>query len=152
VASQVQVGNLQAGLNAGIAAETLLHLKDLGWTRLESEDLDQPIKVEPTKKVSTPQLFSHSVEFVALPGRTEKICKEIPAAMRQANTNSAGFSGCIVLISEQEARLITVITLWNGIDSANGCDESLDQLKRLLEPHVDSWMRTRKFISFLSVP
>jgi hypothetical protein len=150
VASQVQVGNLQAGLNAGIASDALHNLKNLTRNHLPVETVVAPVKTESATK-STPQVLSHSVEFVALPGRTEKLCTEIPLAMQKAYGNSESFAGCIVLVSEQEARLMTVLTLWNGADPANASDDSLESLKRLLEPHVDSWMRTRRFISLLSV-
>src|SRR5208282_2084253 len=72
---------------------------------------------------SSPLFFADGVEFVALPGESEKLHREIPLVIRDANGESDGFLGCIVLFSEQEARLVTVITLWMGRDRAKQCNE-----------------------------
>jgi hypothetical protein len=152
VASQVQFGNLQSSVSAGIAVESLKNLKSLSRTQLQTAGVAPLMKAESLAMSTTPQVFAHSVEFVALPGKTEKLVREIPVAMRQANGKFKDFSGCIVLVSEEEARLVTVITLWTERDSSKGPNENLDHLRTLLEPYVDSWLRTRKFISLLSIP
>jgi hypothetical protein len=151
VASQAQIGNLQAGVNAEIVVQSMKNLKSLASNEGEKEDPAGQKKAAAAAEMA-PKIFSQSVEFVALPGRTEKLCREIPLAMRQASGESKNYAGCMVLISEEEARLVTVITLWNGKEHLKACTESLDRLKGLLEPHVDSWMRTRKFISLVSIP
>jgi hypothetical protein len=99
-------------------------------------------------EASSPLVFAHGVEFVTLPGESEKLQREIPLVIRDANGESDGFLGCIVLFSEQEARLVTVITLWTGRDRAKQCNEK--RLKGLLEPYVDCWLRARSFVTFLS--
>lgn len=70
--------------------------------------------------------------------------------MRAANKESDGFCGCVVLFSEQEARLVTVITLWTTRHQAKHCNEK--RLKRLLEPYVDRWLRVRSFVGFFPCP
>jgi hypothetical protein len=152
VASQSHIENLPAGVNPEIAIQSLRTFKNLGGTRTEEESAMVDAKAQAAKDAVAPSVFSQSLEFVALPGKTEKLCREIPAAMREANAYSRNFAGCIVQISEEEARLVTVITLWTGKDRLKACSESLDQLKRLLEPHVDTWMRTRRFISLVAIP
>jgi hypothetical protein len=144
VASQSHIENLPAGVNPEIAIQALRNFKNLGAV--------SEVKTHAANDAAAPSVYSQSLEFVALPGRTEKLCREIPCAMREANAQSQNFAGCIVLISEEEARLVTVITLWTGKDRLKACSESLDQLKKLLEPHVDSWMRTRRFISLVAIP
>jgi hypothetical protein len=152
VASQPHIENLRPGVNPEIATQSLRNFKNLGGTRAEEEVAVTEVKTEAVEDAVTPRVFSQTLEFVALPGRTEKLCREIPLAMREANAQSKNFAGCIVLISEEEARLVTVITLWTGKDHLKACSDSLDQLKSLLEPHVDTWMRTRRFISLVAIP
>jgi len=41
----------------------------------------------------------------------------IPAAIADALRDVTGFAGCLVMISDQEARLVTVVTLWAGDDA-----------------------------------
>jgi hypothetical protein len=92
---------------------------------------------------------AHGMEFVALPGQSESLRKKIPLAMRSANGSSQDYVGCMVLFSEKEARLVSVITLWKGRDRATKCNQDSKRLKKLLEPYVDRWLRTRRFVTFL---
>ena len=152
MASQVQAVNLQAGASAEAASGSRNNLMKLCRTSLERAHAGPATKGELADRWTPPQIFAHTVEFVALPGKTEKLCKEIPLAMRQANGKSESFSGCMVLISEEEVRLVTVITLWMERDSLKERDEKLDQLKKLVAPYIDRMLRTRRFVSLLSVP
>ena len=102
---------------------------------------------------SKPQaIAAHSLEFVALPGRAEGIQCEIPAAVAHAFGSSEGFAGCLVLVSEQESRLVTVITMWSGSKRFELCSRSGDRLRKWLSPYVDRWLRTRKYASFFMGP
>ena len=88
---------------------------------------------------------------MALPGKTEKLQTAIPEAMRNVLGNFKDFSGCVVLVSEQETRLVTVIMFWAGADRVRHCNENARQVKMLLAPYVDHWLRTRKLSAFLSM-
>jgi hypothetical protein len=105
---------------------------------------------DPNGETAIPEVFAHGAEFVAVPGESERLQREIPLVMRAANKESGGFCGCVVLFSEQEARLVTVITLWTTRDQAKHCNEK--RLKRLLEPYVDRWLRVRSFVGFFPCP
>lgn len=98
------------------------------------------------------QIVAHSFEFVALPGRAEGIQAEIPIAMGHAFNGTEGFVGCMVLVSEQETRLVTVITLWSGSNRAELSSESGARLQKWLSPYVDRWLRTRRYSSFITGP
>jgi hypothetical protein len=105
---------------------------------------------DPYGETAIPEVFAHGAEFVAVPGQSERLQREIPLVMRAASKESGGFCGCVVLFSEQEARLVTVITLWTTRDQAKHCNEK--RLKRLLEPYVDRWLRVRSFVGFFPCP
>lgn len=97
------------------------------------------------------ELLAQTLEFVARPGQTEKLQKALQAAMRKAQENCEGFVGCLVLVSEQEERLVTVITLWTGGEKKQQ-EETCSWVKNLIEPYVDSWLRPRRFVKLLSLP
>ena len=101
---------------------------------------------------ATTEVYAHSVEFVTLPGRSKELQRTIPETLRCALGNSGGFFGCMVFVSDQEARLITVITLWTGRDRAEQCDKISDRLHQVLLPYVDCWLRAQKMTTFLCWP
>jgi len=137
VATQVPIANLQSLVCAAVqAAPDRRSGKSTG---------------PPAQESSVPRLFAHVVEFVAPPGKAERLQTEIPLALRRANGRSEGFAGCIVLFSEQEARLVTLITLWRDGNHANECNGNSTRLKTLLAPYVDRWLRTRSFHTFVSL-
>lgn len=145
MASQAHVANYQASSLAGL----LSHQTD----SLLPTAIAPPLAARHfAAEDPTPEIIAHAVEFVALPEKTEKLQAAIPEALRNAFCSTGGFSGCIVLISEQEARLVTVITLWTGIDRAKQCDENSKRVSRLLTPFVDRWLRTRRLAAFLATP
>ena len=104
------------------------------------------------QEVSSPLVVAHAVEFVALPGKATKLRSLIPPAMRDAAADSDTFAGCIVLLSEQEARLVTVITLWKAADRSSEYLESCKRLETILDPYVDRWLRSRKLAAFVCPP
>ena len=65
-------------------------------------------------KSGAPPLTALSIEFVAKPQEAHRVEDAIPAAIAGALKDVTGFAGCLVLISDQEARLVTVVTLWAG--------------------------------------
>ena len=97
-----------------------------------------------------PDVIAESEEFVALPGVAKKLQQLLPLAMRDAHSKSESFLGCMTLISEQEARLVTVITLWKGRDGADRYRGNSRLVKRFLEPYVDRWLRSGRFATVVS--
>ncbi len=89
-------------------------------------------------------------DFVSWPGKAEELQTVLPEAIRTAFDGSANFSGCMVLVSEQEARLVTVITFWKGKGRTKHCNENSKRIEQLLVPYVDRWLRTRRLTAFLS--
>jgi hypothetical protein len=104
------------------------------------------------QEVPSPIVVAHAVEFVALPGKTAKLRDLIPPAMRDAASDFDTFAGCIVFLTEQEARLVTVITLWKAGDHTNDYLDSCKKLETALEPYVDRWLRSRKLAAFVCPP
>jgi hypothetical protein len=73
----------------------------------------------------------------------------IPPALAGALQDVSGFAGCLVMISEQEARLVTVITLWVGNDRLKQCRENANGVHKLLAPYVDRCLRVQILAAYL---
>jgi hypothetical protein len=151
VASPVQLSSYQADICVEPPAEIQTNTRTPHAAAASSKSMATRT-METTAEDAMPEIVSHSVEFVALPGRTAGIQSEIPLAMRHAFNRTDGFVGCVVLVSEQEARLITVLTLWTGLNRRALCSESEKRLQKWLAPYVDRWLRTRRFASFVAAP
>ena len=84
-----------------------------------------------------------SVEFVAKPQEAHRVQATIPAAVAGALKEVSGFAGCLVMISDQEARLVTVVTLWAGDDRRKRCGENARWVHALLAPYLDRSLRVQ---------
>ena len=92
-----------------------------------------------------------SVEFVAKPQESHRVEATIPTAIAGALKDVAGFAGCLVMISDQEARLVTVVTLWAGNDRVKRCSQNVRWVHALLAPYLDRRLRVQTMVAHLSV-
>jgi hypothetical protein len=90
-----------------------------------------------------------SVEFVAKPQEARRAQTAIPSALIGALQEVTGFAGCLVMVSDQEARLLTVVTLWSGNDRHQRCAENARWVHALLAPYVDRRLRVQTLVAHL---
>ena len=140
MASQVQIGSIQLAGYAEATAEPGAGRRQA--TRSKGTQLEGSIR----------KFQAQGLEFVARPKQTEKLQKAISLAQQDAPETCDGFVGRLVFVSAQEERLVTVVSLWDGTENDKQRDESSEQVKKLLEPYVDRWLRTGKFVTFFSMP
>ena len=153
MASQVHVGSLQLPGYTETAAEPGGTPRKAAPRKGEpSEELRRRLATRSAEEGSTRRLRAQGVEFVARPGQAEKLQKAIGQARRNAQNTYDGFVGCLVFVSEQEERLVTLVTLWDGTEQAKQRDENSEQVRKSLEPYVDSWLRAGKFVTSVSMP
>lgn len=98
---------------------------------------------------SAPGALALSVEFVAKPQETHRVQSAIPADIAGALKDVTGYAGSLVMISEQEARLVTVIALWVGEDRLKQCRENTRWVHKLLAPYVDRCLRVQTLVAHL---
>ena len=98
-----------------------------------------------------PRLTALSVEFVAKPQEARRVESAIPATIAGALKEVAGFAGSLVMISDQEARLVTVVTLWTGEDRLKYRDRNIRWVQALLAPYVDRCLRVCSMVAHLPV-
>lgn len=100
---------------------------------------------------AVPAMTALSVEFVAKPREAQQVEAAIPAAIAGAFREVTGFAGCLVMISDQEARLITVVTLWAGDEREKCCGENIRWIRGLLAPYVDRCLRVQTMFVHLPI-
>jgi hypothetical protein len=83
-------------------------------------------------ETSNSQVTALSIEFVAKPHEAHRAQLAIPSALANALREVAGFAGCLVMVSHQEARLLTVVTLWSGDERQKLCNENLRWVRAIL--------------------
>jgi hypothetical protein len=98
-----------------------------------------------------PPVTALSVEFVAKPQEAHRIQAAIPAAFANALKDVNGFAGCLVMVSEHEARLVTVVTLWAGNDRSKCCSQNTRWVHALLKPYLDRSLRVQTMVAHLPV-
>jgi hypothetical protein len=89
------------------------------------------------------QVTALSIEFVAKPHEAHRAQSAIPGALTGALKDVTGFAGCLVMVSDQEARLLTVVTLWTGKERQKLCSVNLRWVRTLLAPYLDRCLRVQ---------
>jgi hypothetical protein len=89
-----------------------------------------------------------SVEFIAKPQETHRLQSAIPAALEETLGEVFGFSGCLVMISRHQARLVTVITFWSGEHHTTRCAASAPWVQKLLAPFMDHCLSVRSLNAY----
>lgn len=92
---------------------------------------------------ATSAMTALSVEFVAKPDAAREAEHAIPVAIDGSLREVGGYAGCLVMVSNQEARLITVVTFWTGANRAQRCNENARWIFALLKPYMDRCLRSQ---------
>src|ERR1700730_2985446 len=99
-------------------------------------------------KSTTCAVVALTIEFVAKPQAVRDVHSAIPEAINAALRDVTGFAGCLTMISDQESRLITVVTFWTGEDRAPRCSEVTRRVQKLVSPYLDRCLRLRTFHAY----
>jgi len=92
-----------------------------------------------------------SVEFVTKPNFAQHVRAMVPAAVNQTFAGVNGFAGCALLVSDQEERLITLLTFWQGRLESDALAHNSRWVCKLLEPYMDHKLRIRTLRSQLAI-
>jgi len=110
-------------------------------------------KLESPLPRSARGLFASSFEFVAKPEQARNAVQLLPGEIHSGLEDLAGFAGSVVMVSDQEARLISVILFWNPSESGNGheasrsCERSVRRVRALLAPYLDRCVRVQNLFA-----
>lgn len=113
---------------------------------------DARFKVEAPIARTANRLTAFSFEFVAKPEQAAGAPLLLPAAIQSGLEDIAGFAGCLVMVSDQEVRLITVIIFWNGVEARRSCERSVRRVRALLAPYMDRSLRVQNLLAHTHTP
>jgi hypothetical protein len=116
---------------------------------LSTEGTEDPT-TQPFQATGGAGLIAYTVEFVAKPQEAQRVQSALPRTLTGVLRGATGFAGCLVMASRQEARLITVVTLWTGKDAQKWCAQSARRIERLLAPYVDHRLRVQTLVAALA--
>jgi hypothetical protein len=91
------------------------------------------------------------IEFVAKPNEAHRVQSALPETIHSALEEVAGFAGSFVMISNYEARLVTVVTLWAGENRSQRCSENERWVRALLAPYLDRCLRVQTLAAYLPI-
>jgi hypothetical protein len=98
------------------------------------------------------EVSAQSIEFVAVPDMATRLQATLPGAIRSALQTSEGFAGCAVMVSEEEARLVTVVTFWRGKERSSKAKHNALWVEQLLDPYIDRQLRVHKLRAQIAWP
>lgn len=90
-----------------------------------------------------------SMEFVSKPQEAYRLPVAVPAAIEGALGHLLGFAGCLLLISDKESRLVTVITFWQGENRAALCSKAAAWINKVVTPFLDQCLQVRSYDAYL---
>jgi hypothetical protein len=91
-----------------------------------------------------------SIEFVAKPEEAHRLGSAILTAVQNGLGKVPGFAGCLVMISDREARLVSVVTFWTAAERMTCSRHRERWVHDLLAPHVDHCLRVRTLDAYLT--
>ena len=89
------------------------------------------------------------MEFVSKPQEAYRLPSAVPAAIEGALGHLPGFAGCLLLISDKESRLVTVITFWQGENRAALCSKAAAWIDKVVTPFLDQCLQVRSYDAYL---
>jgi len=114
-----------------------------------SNHADLKCQLESPLARSAGRFTAFSFEFVAKPEEAANAVLELPAAIQLGLGDFVGFSGSLVMVSDLEARLITLIIFWRGSEARRSCEQSVRRVRALLAPYLDRCLRAQHLLAHM---
>lgn len=92
------------------------------------------------------------VEFVARPGAMNEAIALLEQQFCELQDSEDGFVSGLLLVSDQEARLVTLLTFWRVGWLERDRERCIRWLQRILEPFMDRWLRVQTDAAYSLVP
>lgn len=82
-------------------------------------------------------MLATRTEFVAKAGKEEHVRRVLREILRESFQHERGFLQGMVLVSDQEARLVTLLTFWSEQSLEDGRERRMAWLREKVTPLVD---------------
>lgn len=102
-------------------------------------------KTKKTKNKSQEQVIALRADFVVKPGKEEIVRETIDSILEDSFGRDQEFLQALVMVSEMETRLVTVITFWNSSGFAEARERRVDWLRQKLAQNLDHSVRVQAF-------
>ena len=107
--------------------------------------VSNPSKTKKARNVNQEEVIALRAEFVVKPGKEEKVTETIDLILNHSFGRDREFLQALVLVSEHESRLVTVITFWKSAGFAESRERRVHWLRQKLEPYLDQSMRVQTY-------
>jgi hypothetical protein len=83
------------------------------------------------------------LDFVAKPDGTRELNRELGVVLKDAALVREGLETGLLLVSDREARLVTLLTFWDARRFAGGRERRIAWMQKLLAPYADGPIRAQ---------
>ena len=83
------------------------------------------------------------LDFVAKPNGARELNRELGAVLKRAGLVQEGLETGLLLVSDREARLVTLLTVWNAEQFASRREQRITWMQKLLAPFADGPVRAQ---------
>lgn len=84
-------------------------------------------------------------DFVVKPGKEERVRETIDTILENSFCREREFLQALVMVSEMEIRLVTVITFWSSTGFAEARERRVNWLRQKLAQYLDQSLRVQTF-------
>lgn len=102
-------------------------------------------KPKRVKSRNREQVIALRAEFVVKPGKEENVREMIDTILEDSFRREREFLQALVMVSELESRLVTVITFWHSNGFAEARERRVNWLRQKLSQYVDQSLRVQTF-------
>jgi hypothetical protein len=107
--------------------------------------VSNPQKTKRAKSIAPEQAIALRAEFVLKPGKENKVHQTIDEIVSNSFAYDKEFLQGLVMVSEMETRLVTVITFWRPNGFAELRERRARWLSERLAPYLDKSLRVQTF-------
>jgi hypothetical protein len=105
---------------------------------------DNPTTGMPITKMQTAfGVVALHLDFVAKPEGSRELNRELGAMLKDAGLMQEGLETGLLLVSDREARLVTLLTFWDARRFANGRERRIAWMQKLLATFADGPVRAQ---------
>lgn len=107
--------------------------------------VSKPTKLKKSRRADREHVVALRTDFVVKPGKQETVRETIDTILENSFCREREFLQALVLVSEMEVRLVTVITFWNSHGFAEARERRVNWLRQKLAQYLDQSPRVQTF-------
>ena len=97
----------------------------------------------PTTMELAPGVLALHLDFVAKPDGAKELNRELGSVLKKAGLAQEGLETGLLLVSDREARLVTLLTFWDAERFRSRREQRIAWMQKLLAPFADGPVRAQ---------